>query len=113
MLGGGAGQILSVTFTPTDLTTSTTATATVPITVTRVTPAITWAAPANIVVGTPLGATQLNATANVPGTFAYTPPAGTVLGVGAGQTLSALSRPTSIANYTTATATVADHSGCP
>ena len=33
-------------------------------------PAITWSNPAAIVYGTPLGATQLNATANVAGTFA-------------------------------------------
>ena len=35
------------------------------------TPVITWATPANIVYGTPLGAAQLNATASVQGSFAY------------------------------------------
>jgi len=49
---------------------------------------LTWANPADIVYGTPLGAGQLNATANVPGTFVYTPAAGTILNVGNGQTLS-------------------------
>jgi outer membrane protein OmpA-like peptidoglycan-associated protein len=43
---------------------------------------ITWANPAAIVEGAALGATQLNATASVPGTFIYAPAAGTVLLVG-------------------------------
>jgi hypothetical protein len=47
---------------------------------------LTWAAPAAIDEGTPLAA-QLNATASfagspVPGTFVYSPPAGTVLAAG-------------------------------
>ena len=37
---------------------------------------ITWATPAPITYGTALSATQLNATANVPGKFTYTPGAG-------------------------------------
>ena len=80
----GAAQTLSVTFTPTDTTNYTTATANVPITVTKATPSITWPTPATIVYGTALSATQLNATASVPGTFVYTPAAGTVLPAGAG-----------------------------
>jgi len=56
-------------------------------------PAITWANPADVVYGTALSATQLNATVvynstNVPGTFSYTPPLGTVLNAGSNQTLS-------------------------
>ena len=54
-----------------------------------VTPAITWSNPANITYGTALSSTQLNAVATdpetgntVPGTFVYTPAAGTLLGVG-------------------------------
>lgn len=43
---------------------------------------VTWANPASIVEGTALGATQLNATASVPGTFTYAPALGTVLPVG-------------------------------
>ena len=39
-------------------------------------PVITWANPAPIVYGTPLSATQLNATASVAGTFVYDPPGG-------------------------------------
>jgi hypothetical protein len=54
---------------------------------------ITWANPADIVYGTALGALQLNATANVAGTFTYTPAAGTILPVGDGQTLNTSFRP--------------------
>src|SRR4026208_568439 len=73
VLAAGAGQSLSVTFTPTDTVNYTTATKTVAITVTKATPVIIWAAPADIVYGTALSATQLNATTTVPGTFIYTP----------------------------------------
>jgi hypothetical protein len=65
----------------------------------KTTPVVTWANPADITVGTALGATQLNATASVPGAFAYTPPAGTVLGVGPGQTLSVDFTPTDTASF--------------
>lgn len=65
-------------------------------------PVLIWAPPADIVYGTPLGATQLNASASVPGTFAFTPPAGTVLGAGANQTLSAVFTPTDTLDYTSA-----------
>jgi hypothetical protein len=67
---------------------------------------ITWANPAGIVYGTALGGTQLNATANVAGTFVYTPPAGTVLAVGT-HTLSVTFTPTDTATYPPATRTVA------
>ena len=67
---------------------------------------ITWTAPAGIVYGTALSSTQLNATASVPGTFTYTPAAGTVLHAGSGQTLQATFTPTDTANYATATKTV-------
>ena len=49
--------------------------------------------------------TQLNATANVPGAFAYTPAAGTILNAGT-QILSVTFTPTDTTNYTTVTATV-------
>ena len=44
---------------------------------------IVWGAPAPIVYGTPLSATQLNATASVAGSFVYSPALGTLLGTGA------------------------------
>jgi hypothetical protein len=55
---------------------------------------IAWAAPANIVHGTTLSTTHLNATASVPGTFVHTPAAGTALAAGARQTLSVTFTPT-------------------
>lgn len=68
-----------------------------------VAPTITWPNPADIVYGTPLSTTQLDATASVPGVFTYTPAAGTVLHAGAAQTLSATFTPDDTAHYTTVT----------
>jgi hypothetical protein len=65
---------------------------------------LTWPTPANIVYGTPLGAAQLNATANVPGTFVYSPTAGSVLSAGP-YTLSVTFTPTDTSNYTGSSAT--------
>jgi Bacterial Ig-like domain (group 3)/Divergent InlB B-repeat domain len=76
------------------------------LTVTRLTPTVTWNKPADIVSGTPLGSAQLNATASVAGTFVYTPPAGTILPVGNAQTLSVVFTPTNTGGYTSVTATV-------
>jgi len=61
------------------------------------TPVITWN-PAAIVEGTPLGAAQLNATADAPGTFSYSPGAGTVLGPGLRRLFASFS-PADTANY--------------
>jgi len=68
-------------------------------------PTITWSAPAAITNPTPLSASQLNATASVPGTFVYTPAAGTVLAAG-WQTLSVTFTPTDTADYSPAEAMV-------
>ena len=74
-----------------------------------ISPAVTVVAfpqPASVVFGTALGATQLNATATatgigaVPGSFTYTPAAGTVLGSGI-TTLTAQFMPSNPANFTT------------
>ncbi len=105
ILNAGNNQTLSVTFTPTDTTDYTDATATVAISVSQATPTLTWANPANIVYGTALSSTQLDATSSVPGTFTYTPAAGTVLRAGNGQTLSVMFKPTDTTDYTDATAT--------
>jgi hypothetical protein len=57
-------------------------------------PVIHWTSPAAITAGTPLGATQLNATATgvggagLTGSFVYLPAAGTVLAAGANQSIS-------------------------
>src|SRR4029079_18979260 len=82
LLTAGSSQTLSVTFTPTDAANYTVATKTTTINVLKATPVITWATPADITYGTALGATQLNASANVPGSFVYNPIAGTVLDAG-------------------------------
>ena len=71
----------------------------------RTTPNIAWATPAAIIYGTALSPTQLNATANVPGSFSYSPAAGAVLNAGA-RTLTATFTPTDTTSYSTATATV-------
>ena len=55
--------------------------------------------PANITTVTALTGTQLDATANVPGTFTYSPPAGTVLTAGT-HTLTATFTPADTTNYT-------------
>jgi hypothetical protein len=94
---------LSVTFTPTSGNYSS-ATTTTSITVTPASSGLAWATPAPIVYGTPLVGTQLNATAAVAGSFVYTPPLGTVLGVGT-HTLSVTFTPTST-NYAPAATTV-------
>lgn len=98
-------QTLSVTFTPADSADYTTATATVRLTVNQAGFAITWAAPAAITYGTALSATQLNATASVPGSFSYSPAASTILAAGT-QTLTATFTPTDTVDYSTATASV-------
>jgi hypothetical protein len=98
-------QTLTAIFTPTDTTDYTTATATVTLTVNQATPTITWATPAAITYGTPLSATQLNASSNVAGSFDYSLAAGTVLGAGA-HTLTVTFTPTDTTDDTTATATV-------
>jgi hypothetical protein len=66
----------------------------------KATPVLTWGNPAAINYGTVLSATQLNAKANVPGTYAYSPPAGTKLPVGQ-QSLNVLFIPTDAAKYNT------------
>jgi uncharacterized repeat protein (TIGR02543 family) len=71
---------LKVTFVPTDAKYETIET-TVEIEV-LAKPTLTWANPASISEGTALAATQLNAVASVPGTYAYSPAAATVLSAG-------------------------------
>jgi Subtilase family/Divergent InlB B-repeat domain len=105
-LNAGAGQLLKVDFTPTDTANYNPASKTVSINVLKGTPVITWANPPDILYGTALSAAQLNATANIPGTFTYAPAAGTVLNPGSGQVLKVDFTPTDAPNYNTATKTV-------
>ena len=73
-----------------------------------VAPTLTWATPAPISFGTPLSATQLDAVATsvtgatVPGTYVYSPAAGTILPAGM-QTLSVTFTPADLTSFTTAT----------
>ncbi len=75
---------------------------TVTITDTPTAPTITWAMPSSIPYGTALSATQLDATTTVPGTFTYSPPAGTILPLGSNQTLSVSFTPTDSVDYSDA-----------
>jgi YDG domain/MBG domain (YGX type)/Secretion system C-terminal sorting domain/The GLUG motif len=70
--------------------------------ITQAAPVITWSNPADIIYGTALSSTQLNATADVPGIFTYTPAEGVILSVGQNQSLSVLFIPDDAVNYNNA-----------
>ena len=73
--------------------------------VSNVIPAVTWNTPASITYGTLLSAAQLNANANVAGTFAYSPAPGTLLNAGP-QTLSVTFTPSNGSAPITTTVTI-------
>jgi len=75
------------------------------LTVLRQTPAVTWTNPVGITYGTAMNNRQLNAMANVPGTFAYQPSAGAILDAGT-YLLTAVFTPTDLVNYRPATNSV-------
>jgi RHS repeat-associated protein len=75
------------------------------VTVTKTVSGLTWANPASITLGTPLGATQCNAQTAIAGTITYVPPIGTILTEGY-HVLRATFRPTNSAQYSAAQATV-------
>ena len=110
VLGGGS-HTLSVTFTPSDSTDYNTAAASVTLTVNKANPSLSWATPAAITYGTALSGSQLNASATgvggvtLPGSYAYSPASGTVLGAGS-QTLSVTFTPSDSTDYNTASASV-------
>ncbi len=107
VLNAGLDQTLSVTFTPNDTADYNTATASVTINVNKAAPILSWTNPADIVFGTALDSTQLNATANVPGTFSYSPGSNTVLPAGANQLLTATFMPSDSIDYNASSAQVA------
>ncbi len=76
------------------------------LTVNKATPVLTWNNPASISFGSALSGSQLNATANVPGSFLYTPAAGTVLPAGNAQNLFVQFNPTNSQSYNATTASV-------
>jgi Flp pilus assembly CpaE family ATPase len=98
-------KILSVRFTPEEAQNYTTAEASVRLTVTKARPIISWSSPEPISYGTALSDAEFNATASVPGTFAFTPAKGTVLTAGT-QTLEATFTPEDTTNYDIAQASV-------
>jgi large repetitive protein len=104
VLGAGSHTVAAA-FTPSDTTDFTAATVNVTLVVKQVTPTVEWATPLAITYGTALSGTQLNASSPVPGSYAYTPTAGTVLGAGA-QVLSVVFTPTDTTDYTGTTAGV-------
>ncbi len=125
-LTGGGAAIASYTFTPADAgvrslyvtfetagsqsITATDASAGVTtssggVLLSQTTPTITWPTPSAIGYGVALSSTQLNATASVAGTFAYTPAAGSVLNAGT-EKLSVLFTPADAIDYSTASKTV-------
>lgn len=71
----------------------------------RTTPQLNWPSESAILFGSALSSQQLNATASIPGTFTYSPAAGTVLQAGAGQLLSVTFTPSDSDDYTTVTTT--------
>jgi hypothetical protein len=62
-------------------------------------PELTWLNADFIAYGVALNSTQLNAVANVPGLFAYTPPEGTILDAGVDQMLAVTFTPDDTVNY--------------
>ena len=102
----GAGKhTLTVTFKPNDETSYTTAQAAVTINVSMAMPEIAWPEPDSISCGTPLSDVQLNATASVPGKFAYSHSPGDLLAAGT-HSLAVTFTPKDSANYAAAQASV-------
>ncbi|WP_068415428.1 Ig-like domain-containing protein [Planctomyces sp. SH-PL62] len=102
VLGAGTGRVLTARFVPTDPDYGATWVQT-RIDVLKATPTITWAKPAAITYGTPLGGSQLNAAASAPGAFRYSTAPGTILSAGSSRPLTAVFTPADPANYRTAT----------
>ncbi len=81
VLGVGT-HVLSVAFIPADSANYTTSDACVAVTVSKQTPTLQWLESEAMVYGEALSSAQLNASASVPGTFAYTPGEGALLAAG-------------------------------
>ena len=112
MLSAGS-HTLNVTFTPQDESIYGTTSTQVALTVNAAKPVLIWADPSPVLLGTVLGAAQLNAVATAPGTgasiagsFTYSPSQGTILGTPGPQVLAATFTPTDGVDYRTVTASV-------
>jgi hypothetical protein len=88
VLQAGNNQKLIVTFTPADTSNYSIVTDSVYLNIRQLTPVLTWENPDDIVYGTGLGAEQLDATADLEGTFSYNPDVGTILSAGLSQKLT-------------------------
>ncbi|MCU1489781.1 MAG: Chitin binding protein [Acidimicrobiaceae bacterium] len=97
---------LEAIFRPENLPGLLTTKAKVTIVVKRLTPKLTWTAPAPIAFGSRLSAVQLDASSTVPGTFAYSPPRGARLAPGV-HVLGVTFRPSDGRDYALASSTVA------
>ena len=99
ILNAGTGIKLQVTFLPSDTVYNAAATKTVKINVLKISPVLSWSTPPDLEFGTMLSDTQLNATANVTGTFIYQPPSGTFLDPGSNQQLKVTFLPDDTTDY--------------
>jgi hypothetical protein len=97
-------QTLTATFTPLDTKDYSVTVTQVALQVNQATPVISWS-PSFTEIGAKLGPAQLDATANVPGKFAYTPPSGTEV-KNLPETLKVVFTPTDSTDYTTANKSV-------
>jgi hypothetical protein len=111
ILTTAGNMALNVSFTPINTADYNSTTASVTLNVLpQISVPIVWSTPAPITYGTPLSATQLNATAvyngnTIPGAFLYVPPVGTVLTAGQ-QILQVQFSPNNTTQYTTSTGNV-------
>jgi hypothetical protein len=103
LLTAGSHQ-LAATFTPTDTKDYSVTTVHVTQVVNKATPVVSWS-PAPLQIGSKLTSAQLDATANVPGKFVYTPALGTEI-TGSAETLKVVFTPTDSTDYNSVTQTV-------
>jgi len=96
---------LEVLFSPEDSANYTDAQASVSVTVRQAVPEIVWQTPDSIAYGAALSEAQLNATCSIPGSFVYTPSAGSRLAAGTHMP-SVVFTPEDNLNYETAQASV-------
>ena len=89
---GAAAPNYAITYQPGVLT----------VTPAPVAPTLVWNPPAGLVYGQPLTASQLNPASSAPGTFSFSPAAGTVLHAGVAQTLTASFTPSDLTKFTPA-----------
>lgn len=106
LLEVGDAQTLMAVFTPEDTATFNTITVSVTLDVVKAIPEITWRSPNPIVAGTPITEAQLNARADVEGSFEYSPPAGTILSAGLAQNLLVNFTPADQDHFQSTSATV-------